>query len=176
MQSQYYGLAELNFYLQRIDFDKLKIDFTGEIIEEIVVNSVKINKETTPNFLLLPATCLQKGRNKVSVMYLNEYDKDRTGCITFLDKDSQYVYTDFEPYTAHRVFPCFDQPNIKAPMKLALVTSSDWIAISNQPVISNEALNIKVFKKHANFKQSASNSLLEKFLKNAGEDSQMTIF
>ena len=119
-----------------MDFDKLKIDFSGNIIEEIVVNSVKINKETTPNFLLLPQTCLQKGRNKVSIMYINQYSNDRKGCITFYDKGMQYVYTDFEPYAAHRVFPCFDQPNIKAPMKLALVTP-DWTALSNQPVMSS---------------------------------------
>lgn len=69
-------------------------------------------------------------------MYANEYDNDRTGCISFYDKDLQYIYTDFEPYGAHRVFPCFDQPNLKATMRLAVVTPSDWVAVSNQPEIT----------------------------------------
>lgn len=176
MASQYYGLAELTFYLERIDLEQLKLDFTAYDIQNIVVNTVHINVDTTPNFLLLPKACLQKGRNKVSVMYTNKYDKDRKGCITFNDKGKQYVYTDFEPYSAHRVFPCFDQPNIKCPMKIAIVSPSDWTAISNQPALSSSALDQTKFKKHANFSHSASNDLLESFLSRAEDDSIMTLF
>jgi len=82
----------------------------------------------------LPKTYLQKGRNRLSVSYINYYDKDRSGCITFSDNEEQFVYTDFPPYSAHRVFPCFDQPDLKAKMRLTVVTPYWWTAISNQPV------------------------------------------
>lgn len=55
-------------------------------------------------------------------MYINKYNQDRAGCITFKDEGLQFVYTDFEPYAAHRVFPCFDQPDLKAKMKMTIVT------------------------------------------------------
>ena len=34
----------------------------------------------------------------------------------FIDPEDgeEYLYTNFEPYEAHRLFPCFDQPDIKA--------------------------------------------------------------
>ena len=65
-------------------------------------------------------------------MYTNLYNQDRIGCIKFIDQGQEYVYTHFEPYGAHRVFPCFDQPNLKAKMKIGIVTPSQWLAISNQ--------------------------------------------
>lgn len=60
---------------------------------------MKIAPDTTDNFIKFAKAYLQKGRNKISIMYINEYDKDRIGCITFKDtfngKDAQYIYTDF---------------------------------------------------------------------------------
>lgn len=129
---KYYGLAEIIFYIENLDFEILELDFTGKLVEEVVINSVRVTPKTTDNFMLLKKVNLQKGRNKLSIMYTNVYDKDRLGCITFFDDGQQYVYTNFEPYGAHRVFPCFDQPNLKAKMKIAVVTPSQWIAVSNQ--------------------------------------------
>lgn len=93
--TQYYGLAELNFYLENIAFDRLKVDFAPNTMEEVVVNAVNLFPESTKNFILIPKSYLQKGRNKIIFMYTNLYDKDRTGCITFFDKEQQYIYTDF---------------------------------------------------------------------------------
>ena len=39
--SQYYGLAELTFYIDSLAFTDLNIDFSGNIIESMIVNSVK---------------------------------------------------------------------------------------------------------------------------------------
>ena len=82
----------------------------------------------------MPKAYLQKGRNRLSVSYENLYNKDRSGCISFMDGDQQFIYTDFPPYSAHRVFPCFDQPNLKAKMRLTAVTPIRWKVISNQPI------------------------------------------
>lgn len=40
-----------------------------------------------------------------------------------MDGEEQYIYTTFQPYFANRVFPCFDQPNLKAPMKLTVIAT-----------------------------------------------------
>ena len=131
LPTEYYGLAELNFYIDNLNFTNLKIDFTGKLIEEVVLNSRRFMPTTTENFMLLPKTYLQKGRNKLSVMYINSYNNDSYGCISFYDNDQQFVYTNFEPYGAHRVFPCFDQPDLKAKMKISIVTPQWWNVVSN---------------------------------------------
>jgi aminopeptidase N len=44
------------------------------------------------------------------------------------------VYTLFVPSDASSVFPCFDQPDLKARFKLELVMPRAWTAIGNAPV------------------------------------------
>lgn len=75
------------------------------------------------------------------MQYRNQYNNDGSGCVSFIDVDEkQYIYTQFEPYAANRVFPCFDQPDLKAKMNLSILTPQDW-----KRVISNESaiLNMK---------------------------------
>jgi aminopeptidase N len=50
-----------------------------------------------------------------------------------LTRRDDLVYTLFVPAKAHRVFPCFDQPDLKAPLTLTLEIPSEWQAISNAP-------------------------------------------
>jgi aminopeptidase N len=42
-----------------------------------------------------------------------------------------YAHTHFEPFGAHRVFACFDQPDLKATFEFSLVVPAEWEAISN---------------------------------------------
>ncbi|MGQ0668730.1 MAG: aminopeptidase N [Actinomycetota bacterium] len=42
-----------------------------------------------------------------------------------------YTYSDFEPYDAHRVFPCFDQPDIKGVFEFVVVAPEAWVVASN---------------------------------------------
>ena len=41
----------------------------------------------------------------------------------FLDKEdnSEYIYSKFEPFNANKAFPCFDQPDLKAPYTLLVL-------------------------------------------------------
>ena len=145
-QEHYYGLAEVSFYLERVDFTELPLDFSGTLIEDVIINDKRFMPKSTNNFLLLPRGYLQKGRNRLSVMYTNSYNNDRSGCVTFEDKGEQFIYTDFEPYGANRVFPCFDQPNLKAKMKIALVTPPSWNALSNEPPKSINTFHLKTYQ------------------------------
>lgn len=43
-----------------------------------------------------------------------------------------YLYTQFETFYAHFCFPCFDQPDIKATMKLRSFSPGEWKVITNR--------------------------------------------
>lgn len=74
-------------------------------------------------FLALSIDRLKVGSNVVGIHYGCEYNNDGSGCVSFVDVDEkQYIYTQFEPYYANRVFPCFDQPDLKAWMRLAVIS------------------------------------------------------
>ncbi len=51
---------------------------------------------------------------------------------------NRYLHTQFEPYDAHRVFACFDQPDLKATFDLTVVAPEGWTVISNAPVVEHE--------------------------------------
>ena len=63
-------------------------------------------------------------------------DNDGLGLCSYIDEsgatDKYYTYTQFEPHSAHRMFPCFDQPALKARMELGVIfPATTWTAASN---------------------------------------------
>jgi len=71
------------------------------------------------------------------VWYENNYaNVGEQGLIKFVDKmtNEQTQFTHFEPYDAHMVFPCFDQPDIKATWIVATITPPEWSVISNEDI------------------------------------------
>jgi len=65
--------------------------------------------------------------------YMAPYNKNRVGLHTFTDSsdNQQYLYSQFEAFHAFRVFPCFDQPDLKAKMSLIVLCPTEWRAVSN---------------------------------------------
>jgi aminopeptidase N len=49
-----------------------------------------------------------------------------------------YLHTQFEPFDAHRVFACFDQPDLKADFTLTVRAPEDWVVVSNMAPESHE--------------------------------------
>ena len=73
------------------------------------------------------------GWNWVRIKYINEYKKTGIGLHKFTDSvdNQEYIYSQFAIYNAHKVFPCFDQPDLKARMWLIMITSLHNVNISN---------------------------------------------
>lgn len=51
-----------------------------------------------------------------------------------------YLFTDFEPTDARRVFPCFDEPSYKVPWQLTMDVPAGLTAVTNTPQASSEQL------------------------------------
>ena len=111
------------------------LDFTGFEITTLILNGrIIADPSWNGHRLLIGARDgLLTGVNTIRLEYINEYDHTGDGFHQFIDPedDQEYVYSNFEPYSAHRLFPCFDQPNIKAQYKLSVECPSDWTLIGN---------------------------------------------
>jgi aminopeptidase N len=69
-----------------------------------------------------------------------EYCPDEQGLHRAVDPadGAVYLYTQFEPADAQRVFACFDQPDLKAPFTWRVTVPAGWTAVSNMPVEREE--------------------------------------
>lgn len=110
-------------------------------VSDLVVNGYNVAPLLSGEFLLIPRIYLKVGVNNVAVNYTNTFNNDGLGCLSFIDTsggggvDSKYyIYTQFEPYSAHRLIPCFDQPDLKATIKLSIILPTDWTAVANADV------------------------------------------
>ena len=117
----------------------LFLDFRGRTIERMEVNGAEVEPEWTGYRLTLPAQ-LVADQMVVRVIYVNDYDTGGDGFHRFVDPEDgeEYVYTNFEPYEAHRLFPCFDQPDIKATYQFTATAPASWVVISNSPLEATE--------------------------------------
>jgi aminopeptidase N len=117
----------------------LVLDFDGKLVSSVTINGKKTADFTfdlEDENIILPKGLMKKGDNKVTVSYVANYTHNGAGLHQFRDpKDnSEYFYTDFETADAHRMFPHFDQPSIKAEFTLDVEAPVDWRLISNMPV------------------------------------------
>ena len=104
------------------------LDFAGERAGEVRVSidSSEIPVRIVNEHIVVPGKYLVKGRNVIDIEFIagNSALNRREGCI----------YTLFVPDRARTVFPCFDQPDIKAGYTLTLDIPEQWKAVSNSPL------------------------------------------
>ena len=73
--------------------------------------------------IIVPYFYLKKGRNSI---FFDFYCGNKS-----LNRHEDFLYTLFVPDHARSVFPCFDQPDLKATFKLTLEMPAEWKALSN---------------------------------------------
>ena len=107
--------------------EDLQIDFQGnanQLSKEILVNGARLKTVLSDEHIVVPLQYLVQGENKVSI---SGYSGDKA-----LNRSDDYMYTLFVPDHARSVFPCFDQPDLKAIFDLKLNIPEGWVSISNQ--------------------------------------------
>lgn len=128
----YQGSVTAHFSLA--DNDRpLAIDFTGGSVATVVVNGETLEPDYNGYFVTLSPSALIAGRNEVFIEYSHPYGQDGTGLHRFVDPedDRTYLYTYLWPYYSNRLFPNFDQPNLKATYELTVRAAADWQVVSS---------------------------------------------
>jgi aminopeptidase N len=109
------------------------VDLHGARVREVTLNGAALDPASydeakgrvplpdlaTDNVLRVVADCL--------------YSRSGEGLHRFVDPVDRcvYLYTQFETADAHRMFTCFDQPDLKATFALTVTAPQDWQVISN---------------------------------------------
>lgn len=92
------------------------------------VTLVQVNGRTaqyrfTNEHIVLPRRYFNKDNNIIAVDF-------RAGEQS-LNRNEEFLYTLLVPDRARTLFPCFDQPNLKAAYTLTLEVPEHWVAVSN---------------------------------------------
>lgn len=136
------GVASLAIELADLN-QPLSVDFFAP-----KMTSVKINGEEIKDYVLrtgsfdIPAKYL-KDKIQLEIQYSAGYSEQGSGLLHSIDPadKNEYLYTDLEPYYAHHVFPCFDQPDIKAKFTVTVSAPGSWKIISNELIASTKTNN-----------------------------------
>ncbi|MGM9789243.1 MAG: M1 family metallopeptidase [Candidatus Cryptobacteroides sp.] len=112
----------------------LVLDFAGGRAGEVKVSigSAEIPVRIVNEHVVVPAEYLVKGRNIIDIEFI--------AGTSALNRREDYVYTLFVPDRARTVFPCFDQPDIKARFALTLDIPERWKAVSNAPLADTSSI------------------------------------
>ncbi|MGI9017209.1 MAG: aminopeptidase N [Euzebya sp.] len=111
------------------------LDLDADTVERVVLNGRQLSDCVQDGRITLSGL---SARNEVIVEARCRYSRAGVGLHRFVDPvdNEVFLYTQFEPYEAHRVYACFDQPDLKATFALAVIAPSEWQVISNAKVDS----------------------------------------
>lgn len=118
------------------------LNFDGNKILSIELNGETISVNNYDNYRILLSPL--KPHNKVIVKGVCKYQNTGVGLHKFIDPVDKMVYlhTQFEPFDAHKVFACFDQPDIKASFEMKVNAPKGFIVISNsKPIKKPDSVN-----------------------------------
>lgn len=126
------GQMAIDFELAANNTKPLTVDFEAGQIERLTVNGKTIDSNYTRYFLTIAPEHLKPGKNTIVIAYNRPYATNGTGFHRREDSDTGdvYLYSDFQPYNANRMFPLFDQPDLKASFTLDVKAPKDWELIS----------------------------------------------
>ncbi|MCX4029784.1 aminopeptidase N [Endozoicomonas sp. SM1973] len=121
----------------------LTLDFVGGQVNSMQVNGKPVKAAYNNWFIKLPANQLKTGRNQVIVQYSHPYSKDGAGLHRFIDpKDGKaYLHTQLQPYDGNKLFPQFDQPNLKATYQLTVDAPVEWQVVTAERESAIERLS-----------------------------------
>ena len=135
------GEARILFTIQKPQEIILDFRESADKVKEVSVNGQPAEYTFLNEHIILPEGSTIEGENEVHIRF--------TAGDQSLNRNDEYLYTLLVPDRARTVFPCFEQPNLKAEFTLQLEVPAEWEAVSNTSVASENIIN---GKKHITFR------------------------
>ena len=109
----------------------LWVDFLGQELGALEIDGRPAEPRWDGARLQLPD--LEAGEHRVRVRARGLYSNSGQGLHRFHDPvdGATYLYTHFEPSDARRAWPCMDQPDLKAPLRLSVTHPLGWTVLAN---------------------------------------------
>jgi aminopeptidase N len=132
--------SDTTIEFEATDSGTLHVDLIADHVEAASLDGVDLDPTTFADSRL-PLT-VSAGRHAVRVLAHCRYSRTGEGLHRFIDPADTctYLYTQFEPADARRVFATFEQPDLKAEFTIAVLAPADWTVVSNGALTGAEPL------------------------------------
>lgn len=135
------GIVHMQFTRARGAGD-LVADFRGQTLAEVRVNRDPVRDfEWRNGHLRIPAHHLRTGENTLEARFTTRIAPVGAAIIRFDDRSDNgtYLYTLLVPSDANLLFPCFDQPDLKARIRWRLSAPAGWRVLANARIESRDS-------------------------------------
>ncbi|MFL0801052.1 MAG: aminopeptidase N [Agarilytica sp.] len=133
-QAQYFtGNVNIHFDYTNINNMPVTVDFDSGEIVTVLVNGNTAEWDYDKWFISFSAETFNLGKNTLYIEYKRPYSDSGNGLYQYVDGQTgrRYLYSNFEPYNANKLFPHFDQPNLRATYDIKASAPSDWYVITS---------------------------------------------
>lgn len=129
--STFSGWVEIQIKIKN-PWIKILLDCISHEVHSVKLNGVEMPFVHANHKVTIEAQDLI-GEHTLRVDFTNHYDKTGVGLHRYISPDNGhiYLYTDLEPFECHKVFPCFNQPDIKSVIELSVEGPADWVITAN---------------------------------------------
>jgi aminopeptidase N len=113
------------------------LDFRGLAVTRIIANGQALSPSDPAVWnrahVRIPASAARAGENEVQLSFASPVAAAGASIIRSRDAaDGQdYLYTLLVPSDANLLFPCFDQPDLKARVTLSIIAPQRWAVLAN---------------------------------------------
>ena len=139
------GRVQIHF--RRTGNDDAIVDFRGRGLTHISANGNLLTADAFNGaHIRVPARFLRVGENGIDAEFVADIAASGTSIIKTHDASdgSDYLYTLLVPADANQLFPCFDQPDLKARVSFSLTASSSWTVLANGSVAKADSSGDRV--------------------------------
>ena len=107
------------------------IDCCASAVHDITLNGVRLSLENFDGSRIRLVGLAESNDLRVAGEFA--YSRTGEGLHRFTDPvdGGVYLYSDLETFDAHRIYACFDQPDLKAAFQLEVTAPRGWQVISN---------------------------------------------
>ena len=142
----FYAKSEVNFSCTTPGYSTF-IDACGRRVISATLNGAPIDTTNFDGESIFLTNLAAKNHLVIEIEGI--YSKSGEGLQRSLDpSDGEiYLYSQGETAYIRHMFPCFDQPSLKATFTFTVTTPGHWEAISNNPVASKESVGEKTLWK-----------------------------
>ena len=131
------AVGSVSITFARSDSSDVILDFRGRRVTALRINSRSSDSTAfNGNHIRVPAADLRQGPNAITVDFVSDIAPSGASIIRTRDAvdGSNYLYTLLVPADANQLFPCFDQPDLKARVTLTLRAPRTWTVLANGSV------------------------------------------